>query len=75
MARPPKMAVSSPVGDLKIVSPISTSVLNYIDTQITCIFLTKAPRYFILGRKQQAPGSIHFRHTVYILAEREVSVR
>ena len=73
---PRKMAVPSPVGDVKIlVSPISTFVLNYIDTQITCIFLTKAPRFFILGRKQQAPGSIHFRHTVYILAEREVSVR
>ena len=32
-------------------------------------------RYFILGRKQQAPGFIRFRYKVYILAEREVSVR
>ena len=69
------MAVPSPVGDVKIVSTIITFVLKYIDTQIKCIFLTKAPRYLILGRKQQAPGSIRFRYKVHISADKEVSVR
>ena len=33
------MAVPSPVGDVKIVSPISTFVLyEYVDTQIKCFF-------------------------------------
>ena len=72
---PRKMAVPSPVGNVNIVSPISTFVLKYIDTQITSIFLTKAPRYLMLGRKQQDPRSIRFRYKVYILAEKEVYVR
>ena len=32
------MAVWSQVGDVDIVTPISTSVLKYIHTQIKCIF-------------------------------------
>ena len=33
-----KVAVWSQVGDVDIVTPISTSVLKYIHTQIKCIF-------------------------------------
>ena len=41
MARPlhgHKVAVRSQIGDIDIVTPISSSVLKYIHTQIKCIF-------------------------------------
>ena len=34
-----RMVVPSPVGDIKIVSPNSTSRAKYLDTQIKCCFL------------------------------------
>ena len=43
------------VGDVKIVSPISTCVLNTFDTQIKWIFFLRAPCY--ISRGSQWGGS------------------
>ena len=43
------MAVPSPLGDVKIVSPISTFVLNTFDTQIKCPFVFVLFCFFLLA--------------------------
>ena len=70
---PRKMAIPSPVGDVKIVSSISTFVLKYTEAQIKSIFLNQGPEIIHFGQEATGPWIHPFQtHSLYLGRKRSI---